>query len=179
MRLYFLRHGPADWPDWKKPDDERPLTKAGRKEVHEVGELLTALRVQLDVILTSPLPRAAQTADIAAEHLKVRAREEKLLAPGFTAEDLKRLLRKYPQQVLMLVGHEPDFTGVIAALTGATSSFPNPALRSSPSMGKKGNFAGWFLPNLQKAKNGRVETCAAHSAYSIKSDGECVPLLPA
>ena len=69
MRLYFLRHGAADWPDWKKPDDERPLTKAGRKEVHEVGELLTALRVQLDVILTSPLPRAAQTADIAAEHL--------------------------------------------------------------------------------------------------------------
>ena len=36
-------------------------------------------------------------------------------------------------------------------------------------MGKKGNFAGWFRPSLQKARNGRVETCAAHSAYSIKS----------
>ena len=76
--------------------------------MHVVGEFLAELKVRPDVILTSPLPRATQTADIAGEHLKVRAREEKLLAPGFRVEDLTRLLRKYPQQVLMLVGHEPD-----------------------------------------------------------------------
>jgi phosphohistidine phosphatase len=145
MRLYFLRHGPANWPDWKRPDDERPLTKAGRKEVHEVGELLVALGVQLDVILTSPLPRAAQTADIAAEHLKIRAHEEKLLAPGFSAEDLKRLLRKYPQQVLMLVGHEPDFTGVIAALTGASLKLSKSGLALVAVDGQKGELR-WLVP---------------------------------
>ena len=64
MHLYFLRHGAADWPDWNKPDDERPLTKAGEKEMHKVGEFLAALKVRPDVILTSPLPRAEQTADI-------------------------------------------------------------------------------------------------------------------
>lgn len=118
MRLYFLRHGEADWPDWEGPDDERPLTKASRKELHRVGELLARLGAKPDLILTSPLPRAAQTADIASEHLQARVHEEKLLAPGFGAENLKRLLRKYPQQVLMLVGHEPDFSSVIASLTG-------------------------------------------------------------
>ena len=118
MRLYFLRHGKADWPDWKGGDDERPLTKAGRKEMHEVGEFLARCKVEVDFILTSPLPRAEQTADIAAERLKVVCHEEKLLAPGFGAEDLPRLLRKHPQDALMLVGHEPDFSEVIADLTG-------------------------------------------------------------
>src|SRR5450432_2758171 len=120
MRLCFLRHGAADWPNWGQADDERPLTKSGRKEMNAVGEFLTALKAEADLILTSPLPRATQTADIAAEHLKTRVREEKLLAPGFRVEDLMRLLRKYPQQVLMLVGHEPDFTLTITALTGAS-----------------------------------------------------------
>ena len=70
MELYFLRHGEADWPDWKKSDDERPLTKRGKKEMHEVAAFLVRLKVQPDLILTSPLPRAAQTAEIAAEHLE-------------------------------------------------------------------------------------------------------------
>jgi phosphohistidine phosphatase len=75
MELYFLRHGEADWPDWKKSDDERPLTKRGKKEMHEVAAFLVRLKVRPDLILTSPLPRAAQTAEIAAEHLYVKCRE--------------------------------------------------------------------------------------------------------
>src|SRR6266513_1615363 len=118
MRLYFLRHGEADWPDWEGQDDDRPLTKNGRKEVHEVAEFLVRMKAKLDVVLASPLPRATQTADVAAEHFKVRVREENLLAPGFRAKDLTRILRKYPEQILMLVGHEPDFSQVITALTG-------------------------------------------------------------
>ena len=65
MLIYFLRHGEADWPDWKKPDDERPLTEKGKKEMHQVGAFLANLSVKPDVVLTSPLPRASQTAEIA------------------------------------------------------------------------------------------------------------------
>ena len=72
------------------------------------------------LIVTSPLPRASQTAEIAAERLKIKCREDKLLAPGFSREALERLLKKYPEESLMIVGHEPDFTGVISELTGAT-----------------------------------------------------------
>jgi phosphohistidine phosphatase len=150
MRLYFLRHGAADWPDWKQPEDERPLTKAGRKEMHEVGEFLAALKVQPDLILTSHLPRAEQTADIAAEHLKVRVREEKLLAPGFRIEDLTRLLRKYPEQVLMLVGHEPDFTLVIAALTGGSVKLSKAGVALVDLNLQKGKLLWLFPPKIAK-----------------------------
>ena len=150
MHLYFLRHGAADWPDWDQPDDERPLTKAGRKEMHVVGEFLAELKVRPDVILTSPLPRATQTADIAGEHLKVRAREEKLLAPGFRVEDLTRLLRKYPQQVLMLVGHEPDFTLVIGALTGANLKLSKGGIALVDLNLHKGKLLWLFPPKIAK-----------------------------
>ena len=150
MRLYFLRHGAADWPNWKRPDDERPLTDAGRKEMHEVGKFLASLKVKIDVILTSPLPRAAQTADIAAEHLKVRAREEKLLTPGFQIEDLTRLLRKYPEHVLILVGHEPDFTGVITALTGANLKLSKAGVALVDLNLQKGKLLWLFPPKIAK-----------------------------
>jgi phosphohistidine phosphatase len=119
MYLYFLRHGEADWPDWKKPDDERPLTKDGKKEMREVAAFLKRVKAKPDLIVTSPLPRASQTAEIAAEHLKIKCREDKLLEPGFNRPGLERLLKKYPEESLMIVGHEPDFSEVISELTGA------------------------------------------------------------
>ena len=120
MDLYFLRHGEADWPDWKKPDDERPLTKHGKKEMREVAAFLKSVKAKPDLIVTSPLPRASQTAEIAAERLKIKCRDDKLLEPGFDRADLERLLKKYPEESLMIVGHEPDFSEVIAELTGAS-----------------------------------------------------------
>ena len=120
MELYFLRHGEADWPNWKKSDDERPLTKHGKKEMHEVAAFLKRLKVRPDLIITSPLPRAAQTAEIAAQHLKIKCREDKLLAPGFGRKELECLLKKYPAESEMIVGHEPDFTETISTLTGAS-----------------------------------------------------------
>jgi phosphohistidine phosphatase len=120
MELYFLRHGEADWPNWKKDDDDRPLTKRGKKEMREVAAFLKRVKARPDLIVTSPLPRASQTAEIAAERLKVKCREDKLLAPGFRRLDLERLLKKYPEESLMIVGHEPDFTETISELTGAS-----------------------------------------------------------
>jgi phosphohistidine phosphatase len=118
--------------------------------MHEVGEFLARLKVQPDIILTSPLPRAAETADIAAEHLKIRSREEKLLAPGFRVEDLTRLLRKYPEQALMLVGHEPDFTSVIAALTGANLKLSKAGVALVDLNLQKGKLLWLFPPKVAK-----------------------------
>ncbi|MGH8094937.1 MAG: phosphohistidine phosphatase SixA [Chthoniobacterales bacterium] len=145
MRLYFLRHGKADWPDWQGPDEERPLTKTGRKEMHEVGEFLARCGVEVDFVLTSPFRRAEQTADIAAEHLKVVCREEKMLAPGFSTQDLPRLLRKRPQDSLMLVGHEPDFSQVIASLTGGNVKMAKAGLALVDYAAHKGKLL-WLLP---------------------------------
>ena len=87
MDLYFLRHGEADWPDWKKSDDERPLTKHGKKEMHEVAKFLKRAKARPDLIITSPLPRASQTAEIAAKHLKVKCHKDKLIAPATRVPD--------------------------------------------------------------------------------------------
>jgi phosphohistidine phosphatase len=120
MKIYFLRHGEADWPDWKKPDDERPLTKPGKKEMNEVGKFLHRLKVRPDLIVTSPLPRAAQTAEIAVDHLKAKLRQDESLSPGFGMHVLRTVLNRHSAKDLMLVGHEPDFTNVISELTGAS-----------------------------------------------------------
>ena len=119
MQLYFLRHGEADWPGWTRPDDERPLTDFGKKEVRQVAKFLNRLKVKPNLIVTSPLPRAAQTAEIAAEQLKAKLRQDEALEPGFGIGELSSMLERHGSKVLMLVGHEPDFTSVISALTGA------------------------------------------------------------
>lgn len=120
MQLYFLRHGEAEWPNWKKSDDERPLTDFGKKEVRDVAKFLARLKVRPNLIVTSPLPRAAQTAEIAADYLKGRLRKDELLAPGFGMSELGTILKRHRSKALMLVGHEPDFTNVISGLTGAS-----------------------------------------------------------
>ena len=119
MELYFLRHGEADWPNWNKPDGERPLTKRGKKEMRELAKFLDRLKVRPNMIVTSPLPRAVETAEIATDYLKAKLRRDELLAPGFGMSELRTLLKRHHAKVLMLVGHEPDFTNVISELTGA------------------------------------------------------------
>ena len=118
MQLYFLRHGEADWRGWTKPDDERPLTDFGKKEVRRVAKFLDRLKVKPDLIVTSPLPRALQTAEVAAEQLKTKLRQDEALEPGFGISKLSTVLKRHRSKVLMLVGHEPDFSSVISALTG-------------------------------------------------------------
>jgi phosphohistidine phosphatase len=120
MQLYFLRHGEADWPGWTKPDDERPLTDFGKREVRQVAKFLNRLKVKPDLIVTSPLPRALQTAEVAAEQLKTKLRQDEALEPGFGISELRTVLKRHRSKVLMLVGHEPDFSSVISALTGAS-----------------------------------------------------------
>ena len=117
MKLFLLRHGKADWPDWDKPDDERPLTQEGKDEVAAVAKLLARLEIA-PAIVTSPLPRASQTADIAGKYLNQKVRVDPLLRPGFGGGKLKKLLKDFSGDSLMVVGHEPDFTQIIFHLTG-------------------------------------------------------------
>lgn len=120
MKLFFLRHGQANWEQWDRPDDERPLTKKGRKEVESIAGALKELKVRPHEILTSPLPRAAETAQIVSTRLNLEPETTPLLAPGFGLHSLRQLLTDHPEHDLMLVGHEPDFSLAIEQLTGGT-----------------------------------------------------------
>src|SRR4029450_4092973 len=152
MELYFLRHGEADWPDWKKSDEEPPLTKRGKKEMHQIAAFLVTLKVRPNLILTSPWPRAAQTAEIAAEHLETKCREDRRLAPGFGPAELEELIRKNSAESLMIVGHEPDFTKTISALTGASLKLSKAgvALVDVDLSSRKGRLLWVFPPKIAK-----------------------------
>jgi phosphohistidine phosphatase len=119
LDLIFLRHALADWPNWQGSDDDRPITDEGKKETHEVAGFLAKLGIKPQKIITSPLPRALQTAEIAAERLKVLIKISEYLANGFGVRELKKLLEKEKIDNVMLVGHEPDFSSLIEKLTGA------------------------------------------------------------
>jgi phosphohistidine phosphatase len=119
MRLYFLRHGGADWPQWKGKDDDRPLNDLGVAETRRVAKGLRRMQVSPDVVISSPLPRAGQTARIVAAELGAKLVEEPALAPGCTAKKLFALLELHPLEEIMVVGHEPDFSKIVGELTGA------------------------------------------------------------
>ena len=120
MRLYFLRHGIADWPDWDVArDHERPLTKDGLKKMKAEAKAITALCLYPDAILSSPYTRAYQTADIVAKELGMEVQLEPLLAPGFDLDRLAEIVHAHARaQSLLLAGHEPGFSSVIAQLIG-------------------------------------------------------------
>src|SRR4051794_12383218 len=102
MRLYFLRHGEADWPGWTKPDDERPLTDFGTKEVRQVAKLLDRLKVKPDLIVSSPLPRALQTAEAAVKELKEKLCQDQAIEPGFGLSELSTVFKRHRSKALML-----------------------------------------------------------------------------
>jgi phosphohistidine phosphatase len=155
MQLYFLRHGEADWPHWTKPDDERPLTDFGRKEVRQLAKFLNRLGVKPNLVVTSPLPRALQTAEIASEQLKTKLQQDEALEPGFGITGLRTVLEQHHAKALMLVGHEPDFSSVISALTGASLKLSKAgvALVDLDPETEKGRLLWLFPPKLaRKAK---------------------------
>jgi phosphohistidine phosphatase len=146
MKLFLLRHGKAEWPNWDKPDDERPLTEEGKDQIAAVAKLLARLEIAPDIV-TSPLPRARQTAEIAGQYLKQKVRVDPLLRPGFDASKLRKLLKNFSGDSLMVVGHEPDFTQIIFELTGGRTKLSKAALAlielNSASM--KGELR-WLVP---------------------------------
>jgi phosphohistidine phosphatase len=110
--IWFLRHGDAeDGSD----DFARKLTEKGQRQSRDAGATLDALGIELDVCLASPRVRARETAELACEYLDVEiALEERLQGGHFDPLDLAAGLDD-----VLLVGHEPDFSDAVAALTGA------------------------------------------------------------
>jgi phosphohistidine phosphatase len=124
MRLFFLRHGLADHADFRGDDDRRPLTREGEVRMRREAACLAGLDLDLDVILSSPLTRAAETAAIVAGCLGLadRVLEEPRLGPGFCVAALAAILAGLPagHRHIMLVGHEPGLSTVVGTITGGS-----------------------------------------------------------
>ncbi|HEY0605077.1 MAG TPA: phosphohistidine phosphatase SixA [Herpetosiphonaceae bacterium] len=119
MKIFFMRHGIAEPAHGSVKDHDRALTEEGRSQVSQIAQAMQRLSIKPDVILTSPLVRARQTAEIVAPALEAPLETANELQPGAILDDLQRLLRRYPQETVMLVGHEPDFSALAARLINA------------------------------------------------------------
>lgn len=121
MRLFFLRHGLADRAAWDGSDFERPLTPRGERRMEAEARVMARLGLDLDLVLSSPLVRARQTAEIAARHLAPAGGVgiDERLGFGFGPSAVAGILRDHAGCAnLMLVGHEPGFSLVLRAMTG-------------------------------------------------------------
>jgi phosphohistidine phosphatase len=125
MIIHVVRHAEAVERSQDIPEDHRFLTRRGRKRFRKIAGSMKKLGTEPDLILTSPLIRAVQTADILAETLRFK-RELKivaLLSPGFQPSALDQLLDDYPQaNEIALVGHEPDLGALAQALLATEES---------------------------------------------------------
>jgi len=126
MKLYVVRHAAAIERTAKVPEEQRYLTPKGRDFMRKTARTMLTKGMEPSLILTSPLVRAVQSADILAEALSyivpVIVTDE--LSPGFDVGTLQRLLAEFPQaDELMIVGHEPDLSAVVSSLLSLKGGF--------------------------------------------------------
>lgn len=111
--IYLLRHGDAEHESLE--DAARRLTPKGERQSEAAGRALAALGAQIDACLSSPKVRAEQTARLACEPLGIEVELTDALRGGpFDSLELGA-----GRGSVLLVGHEPDFSGEVARLTGA------------------------------------------------------------
>ena len=129
MIIYFLRHASAgEHLVNPKKDDQRALDKDGIEQCGYVGRALAAIEAQVDVIVSSPLKRATQTASLVGNEMgyEGKLQIETGLRPGATLADFRRMLEKYArQEAVMVVGHNPNlsqFLGAIISESGCEAS---------------------------------------------------------
>lgn len=117
MNLYLLRHADAD--TLAETDDDRPLSEKGAAQAKKVGRFCQESGIKVSRILSSPIRRAHETATLFAKPLKTDIIVVPWLACGAHPETVERELREYRgEESVVLVGHEPDFSGIAAHLLG-------------------------------------------------------------
>jgi len=144
--LYILRHADAEKATGPsaRDDGERPLTDKGRSTARQVGKWIKKREIHVDAVVTSPLVRARETADLVAEVLGVETVEtDDRISSGASPADFREALASRREQALVVCGHEPDLGVFLADLLG----FPDAAIPL-----KKGGLAAVTLEATGEAR---------------------------
>ena len=121
MELYILRHGKAEE---RSPnitsDSKRRLTEIGKKELDCIGKAIKNLDAEFDYVVSSPLVRARQTADIILKNVKTKKKSLAIwdeLKPEVDVEKtIKKLSSINPSFSILLVGHEPHLSSLVSKI---------------------------------------------------------------
>ena len=117
MRVFLVRHAEAAPGE---PDELRPLTEAGRAAARAVGQRLAAHSP--DAVVTSPHLRARETGEAIARAAGIHSTPDDRLGFDATADDLRTAVEGKGETVVA-VGHQPNCSEIVLALTGEERSF--------------------------------------------------------
>ena len=133
MIIYFLRHANAgQHVSNPKKDEKRALDQVGIEQCGNVGRALNALDTQIEVIISSPLKRAAQTASLVGNEMgyEGKLQLEDALRPEASFSDFRKLLDKYSKhEAIMVVGHNPNLSEFVGRCISETGCEAGIALR--------------------------------------------------
>jgi phosphohistidine phosphatase SixA len=121
VQLHLLRHAHAGDPErYDGPDDRRPLSAKGEKQSERLGAFLASVGFRPDAIVTSPKARAARTAELVAGHRGLEVMTDERLGRGLDLVAIEAILFDLGEPVRpVLVGHDPDFSDLVAVLCGS------------------------------------------------------------
>ncbi|MCW8817712.1 MAG: phosphohistidine phosphatase SixA [Ignavibacteriaceae bacterium] len=158
MNIYLIRHGEAEPTSVNKPQEERELTKNGEKIVKASAEFWKNYVSEFELIFSSPLKRAVQTAHIIKEvfNIKSDVLPEILLLNGGLTEDLLIFVSTLGVENIAMIGHQPDIGIHISRITGAnkgnikiaSATISKISFKSSPVMGE--GILEFLIPPLIK-----------------------------
>jgi phosphohistidine phosphatase len=122
MRLYFYRHAPAlSRAEWDGIDSERPLSTDGAETASAMSKHIAGMELTIDAIVSSPFVRAWRTAEILAEEIAAPplVADRGLEPAAFDRKALEAIIDAYADAAgLVIIGHEPSMTAVIADVIG-------------------------------------------------------------
>jgi phosphohistidine phosphatase len=150
-QLWLLRHADAE-PHGTRPDSERRLTERGERQARLAGVAIARMGVEFEALLSSPRERALRTATVAAQAWSEEQRNmlevHPPLAGGFDARQaLAAMTGQGTDGRLLLVGHEPDLSTVVAELTGARIDLKKGGLAVVRVDGARGELVALLRPS--------------------------------
>jgi phosphohistidine phosphatase len=144
--LWLLRHGDAEG-HGTASDFDRRLTERGERQSRAAGRALSRIGVRFDLVFASPRVRAFDTATIACAELGIAPIVHEPLSSDFRADDATELVAATSEDgSLMLVGHEPDMSGLVATLTGGHVAMKKGGLAAIRLGGVRGELALLLRP---------------------------------
>jgi phosphohistidine phosphatase len=160
MIVYFLRHANAGTKRANPVlDAKRPLDKEGIEQCRYVGQLLNALDTHVDLIISSPLKRATQTASLVGNEIDYDQRIERApaLLPASDYERFRQLLLQIRDlEAVMVVGHNPNFSQFLSLLVSGGLNQRVVEMKKGSiarvEMGPKRSVLNWLVtPRLLKS----------------------------
>ncbi|MCG3780468.1 MAG: Phosphohistidine phosphatase SixA [Nitrosopumilus sp.] len=154
MDLYLFRHGKAEERTSSvTSDSKRNLTEYGIKEINIISKSLKGLDVKIDYLISSPLNRSKQTANILSKDLLKQKKHFLIwdeLKPEIPIEQIKKKIRSLNFSSMMLVGHEPNLSKLIGSIISDSSKICI--------LLKKGGFAHIELFSDRSALHGTLKS---------------------